>query len=225
MSSKTWNCYSANAGYEKLGCGGHTFWTAEMDLGPWNWLEAAKLLASVLTPLALAALGIYVHRVTKRYEHGQWRSQKLVEKRLSVYEQLAPDLNDLLCYFTYVGCWRDLDPPTVVALKRSIDKQIFLAAPLFSAEFFGSCMAFQSLCFETYNGWGQDAQLRTATHRRRESRKDWKDEWENCFSRKIAEPNLVRAAYAKVMESFSRDIGVHPQALIPDPGKPPTSIV
>ncbi len=192
-----------------------------MDLGPWNWLEAAKLLASVLTPLALAALGIYVHRVTKRYEHGQWRSQKLIEKRLSVYEALAPDFNDLLCYFTYVGSWRDLDPPKVVALKRSIDKQIYLAAPLFSGNFFQCCMAFQSLCFETYNGWGQDALLRTAVKRRRESRSNWKVEWEGCFSSEVAEPDAVRAAYACVMEAFAQDIGVHPFAVIPKSGRPP----
>jgi hypothetical protein len=35
-------------------------------------------------------LGIYIHRVTKRFEHLQWRSQKLVEKRLAVYDDLAP---------------------------------------------------------------------------------------------------------------------------------------
>ncbi|SFB41592.1 hypothetical protein SAMN04515620_1756 [Collimonas sp. OK607] len=114
-----------------------------MDAGQWNWLEIVKLLASVLTPIALAVFGIYVHHITKRFEHVQWRSQKLVEKRLSVYEDLAPLFNDLLCYFTYVGCWRDLNPPDVVTLKRTIDKKIHIAAPLFSPQFFASSMAFQ----------------------------------------------------------------------------------
>jgi len=191
-----------------------------MEVGAWSWLEVAKLLASVLTPVALAALGVYVHRVTKRFEHVQWRSQKLIEKRLSVYEDLAPLFNDLLCYFTYVGCWRDLDPLDVVALKRSIDKQIHVAAPLFSATFFEACMAFQDLCFETYNGWGQDALLRTEAFRRKEGRpQDWKAEWENCFSADAAEPNAVRTAYARVMKAFSEDIGVH-AAVIPQSGNP-----
>src|SRR5256885_5580381 len=106
-----------------------------MDAGSWSWLEVAKLSASLLVPAALAALGIYIHRVTKQFEHLQWRSQKLVEKRLGVYDDLAPQLDDLLCYFTYVGCWRDLDPPDVVALKRVVDKKVYLAAPLFSVEF------------------------------------------------------------------------------------------
>ena len=43
----------------------------------------------------------------------------------------APSLNDILCYFTYVGSWRDQDPPDVIRLKRSVDRKIYLPAPLF----------------------------------------------------------------------------------------------
>jgi hypothetical protein len=128
-----------------------------MDAGHWNWLEVAKLTAGALTPVALAALGVYIHRVTKSFENLQWRSQKLIEKRLSVYDDLAPHFNDLLCYFTYIGCWKELDPSVVLALKRTMDKKIHIAAPLFSAAFFDACENFQNLCFETYGGWGRDA--------------------------------------------------------------------
>lgn len=106
------------------------------DASPWNSLEIAKLLAGLLTPTAIAVLGIYIHRVTKRFEYLQWRNQKLIERRLAIYDDLAPQLNDLRCYFTYVGSWKELDPPAVVALKRTIDKKIHLAAPLFSVLFF-----------------------------------------------------------------------------------------
>ena len=91
-----------------------------------------KLLFQLLTPAAVAALGYYSTRVLKRFEHFQWRNQRLIEKRIAIYDSIAPDLNDLLCYFTYVGCWKELAPPDVVALKRSIDKKIYLAAPIFS---------------------------------------------------------------------------------------------
>jgi len=196
------------------------------DVSPWNSLEVAKLLASLLVPIALAAFGVYVHRITKRFEHLQWRSQKLVEKRLAIYESLAPQFNDLLCYFTYVGCWRDLDPPDVVALKRTVDKEVHLAAPLFSAEFFTACMRFQSLCFETYNGWGRDALLRTAFLRRRDARPgDWESEWEENFSSEATDPQVVRAAYQHVMEVFSKDIGVHATYLVPPSGSPPTNVL
>jgi len=113
-----------------------------MELGPWNWLEVAKLVAGLLTPVALAILGIYIHRVTKRFEHLQWQSQKLIEKRLEIYDSLAPELNELLCYFTYVGAWRDTNPDTVVSLKRKIDRRIHLAAALFSKDFLTSAWHF-----------------------------------------------------------------------------------
>ncbi len=141
-----------------------------LNPSPWNSLEIAKLVAGLLTPAALAAFGVYIHRVTKRFEHLQWRSQKLIETQLKVYDDLAPQLNDLLCYFTYVGCWKELDPPAVVALKRAIDKKMFLAAPLFSESFFSACMEFQNLCFETYSGWGRDALLRAQFQRREQAR-------------------------------------------------------
>ena len=70
---------------------------AFMEAGPWNWLEVAKLAAVLLMPVALAVFGVYIHRVTKRFEHLQWRSQKLIEKRLAIYDDLAPHFNDLLC--------------------------------------------------------------------------------------------------------------------------------
>lgn len=196
-----------------------------MEPGPWNWLEIAKLCVGLLLPAALAIFGIYIHRVTKRFEHLQWRSQKLIEKRLAVYDDLAPLLNDLLCYFTYVGCWRDLDPTFAVSLKRVIDKKIYLAAPLFSEEFFRACMIFQQLCFETYTGWGRDASLRTHFERRREARgKEWNGDWEIYFSDDVSDPNAIRAAYQHVMELFTRDIGVHETFIVPQSGHIPHNI-
>ncbi|RJG14010.1 hypothetical protein D3879_12585 [Pseudomonas cavernicola] len=188
-------------------------------------MEVAKLTASLLVPGALAALGVYIHRVTKRFEHLQWRSQKLIEKRLAVYDDLAPQLNDLLCYYTYVGGWRDLTPPSVIAMKRVVDKKIYLAAPLFSEEFFASCIEFQSLCFETYTGWGRDTCLRTLFERRREGwLKDWNPEWESCFSKEAVDPALVRKSHQRVMEAFSQDIGVHSSFVVPMSGSVPLNV-
>ena len=195
-----------------------------MDAGPWNWLEVAKLAAGILSPVAIAALGVYIHRVTKRFEHVQWRSQKLVEKRLAIYDEVAPRLNDLLCYFTYVGSWRDKDPPEIVALKRDLDRRIHLAAPLFSPALYSTCQALLALCYETYTGWGQDAKLRTAYLRRRDARADWEHEWEACFSESASDPAAVRAAYTEVMRVFAADIGVLELASPPPPGELPANI-
>lgn len=196
-----------------------------MEAGPWNFLEVTKLVASLFTPAALAVFGIYVHRITKRFEHVQWQSQKLIEKRLAIYDELAPMLNDVLCYFTYVGAWRELDPPKVLLMKRQIDKKIYHAAPLFSEEFFHACMKFQHQCFETYTGWGRDALLRTSYQRRQESRpRDWKEEWCANFSEEVSNPETIRAIYNRIMDVFARDIGVHAGYVIPPSGHVPANI-
>ncbi len=196
-----------------------------MEPGPWNWLEVAKLAAGLLTPAVIGVGGIYIHRVTKQFEHTQWRSQKLIEKRLAVYDEMAPKLNDLLCYFTYVGSWRDFDPSHIVNLKREIDKQFHLAAPLFSSEFFEAGKAFQECCFETYTGWGENAKLRTQYVRRSEARADsWKTEWDTYFSDKPKTPEEIRAAYKRVMESFAHDIGVNSSPFVPLSGAVPANI-
>jgi hypothetical protein len=196
-----------------------------MAAGPWNWLEVAKLACGLLTPLALALLGIYIHRITKRFEHAQWRSQKLIEKRLSVYDDLAHYFNDLLCYFTYVGGWKDLQPPDVVLMKRAVDKKLHLAAPLFSEAFYNAGSEFLGLCFETYTGWGRNALLRTGFERRMQAAgAAWKVEWSECFSAAPSAPALIQDSYKRVMEAFARDIGVHESFAIPPPSGIPTNI-
>ena len=56
----------------------------------WNSLEVAKLLVSALTPLAVLTFGFWINRRLKRVEHLQWASQKVIEKRLVVFDQVAP---------------------------------------------------------------------------------------------------------------------------------------
>ena len=184
----------------------------------WNTLEVAKLLVAFLTPCLLAGMGIYIHRVTKRFEDSQWRSQKLVEKRLEIYSDLAPYFNDLLCYFTFIGGWKELDPPSVISLKRVLDKKIHLAAPLFSDEFLSCCMQFQSLCFETYNGIGFDARLRTLSVPREAALGDkWSSNWSSLFANNgTTDPAEIRKAYKDVMDCFSREIGISKPVTVAD---------
>jgi len=59
---------------------------------PWNSLEIVKLVVATLTPIAVALLGLYLTRLAKRFEHLQWRNQRLIEKRIAVYDALAHKL-------------------------------------------------------------------------------------------------------------------------------------
>jgi hypothetical protein len=190
----------------------------------WGSLETAKLFVALLTPIAVAMIGFFLSNRLKQLDLKQWRSQKLVEKRLSVYDDLVPDLNKLLCYFSYVGDWRDLNPGDIVLLKRKIDRKIHLAAPLFSPIFFGKAMTFLQLCYKTFNEWGRDATLKTKFGRRKESRPDWKAEWELCFADEVSDIAMIKNAYREVVEIIARDIGVHEGGLVPPAGRSPDNI-
>lgn len=174
----------------------------------WNSSEIAKLATSCATPIVVGCLGVYIHRITKRFEQFQWRNQKLIEKRLAIYDELAPQLNDILCYFTYVGRWKDCSPPSIIEMKRNVDRNIYLAQPLFSQDFFNACMDFISCCYQTYTGWGNDAKLRSTFERRRSAHPRWNPAWETCFSDNPSEPQDVRRAYQHVISVFAVEIGL-----------------
>ena len=101
----------------------------------WTSLEIVKLAVSLLTPMFILLFGIWVSRLAEQFKAALWANQKVIEKRIAVYDELAPLLNDLYCYFNFFGNWKELRPPDVVALKRTLDKRVHIYAPLFSAEF------------------------------------------------------------------------------------------
>lgn len=182
-----------------------------VDVAPvWTSLEVTKLFISGLTPIILLVFALYLNKLLKKFEHRQWRNQKLIEKRLNVYDDIAPLLNDLLCYFTYVGNWKELSPPQIVNLKRTIDKKIYLAAPLFRSEFFVAYMTFSTLCYQSFSGWGQDAKLRTRYQRRKEFfGANWDYNWNELFSTDDCSiPEQIKEAYSLIISIFSEDIGL-----------------
>jgi hypothetical protein len=66
-----------------------------------------------------------VARLTERFKVTLWTNQKVIEKRIDVYDKLAPMLNDLYCYFYYVGNWKELTPIRIIETKRKLDKTFY----------------------------------------------------------------------------------------------------
>ena len=178
---------------------------------PWNSLEIVKLIVGTLSPLTILILGFAVNRRLQNFEHMQWTNQQVVQKRLDVFDTFAPMLNDLLCYMTYVGAWKDLEPHEAVRLKRKLDRIAYVNAPLFPPEFLKYYNNFIETCYYMFAGWGKDAQLRTAIEKRREARGEtWKSEWDDCFSPpdEVSEPAKVQAAYTEFMGYFAESLGI-----------------
>jgi hypothetical protein len=179
------------------------------DTSAWNSLEVVKLVVGLLTPALILVLGVVFDRRLKTIEQQRWASNEITKKRLQLYDQLLPQLNDLMCFFTYVGDWKKT-PSDVTRLKRSFDRDVYLAAPLLSMQFFEETTKFMDGCFSTYNDWGEDARLRSKTVRRKAAfGTQWDSNWEARFSPVGAlDPEEIRALYESAVKALVHDIGL-----------------
>ena len=88
----------------------------------WSSVQVATLVVDALTPIAVAGLGIFLARASRRLEQVQWANQTVVTRRLELFADIAPDLNKLLCFATFVGGWKELEPAGIIAIKRRVDE-------------------------------------------------------------------------------------------------------
>lgn len=176
----------------------------------WNSLEAVKLAVAALTPVLVVIAGFWLNRRLKSLEHAQWARQKVVERRIRAYDELAPQLNKLFCFFCYIGTWKELTPPHVISLKRELDATAHISAPLFDPEFLQRYNKLMEVCFSTFGNWGEDAKLRTLPDRRIQVSADaWDPTWDRCFVApdEAPEPSEVKDAYAELMRYLAWAIG------------------
>ena len=148
-------------------------------------LEIASVALDALVPIFLAFLGILIYRLTSTIQHKYWLNQKLVEKQLEVYGLMAPLINDVYCYFDWVGNWKELTPLEIIDAKRKLDKTFLVNEFLFSRNFGDYYFDFMNVHFKTFEPAGRDARLRTSIESRdgvrsRDSAK-WQPEWKRHF--------------------------------------------
>lgn len=192
-------------------------------MAQWPTLEIAKLIVGVLTPLSVALLGWLFSRQLKRLDLSNWTNQKLIEKRLAIYDEIAPRLNKLLCFFTWVGYWKTVSPAEAIQAKRELDRTLNIYRHVFEAEVYKAYQAFIEALFETYTGAGHDARLRALIwgpdgDRRSDCGYTWDEAWTASFSEpgSAAGKPEVRARYKALMAALTRSLGV----ATPDPATP-----
>jgi len=88
---------------------------------PWNSLEVAKLIVAALTPVAVFIFALVARRAAIGVEKAQWMNQKLLERRLDIYDGLAPRLHE---YFRRVNNNRVglVDIAGIRALREDFDQ-------------------------------------------------------------------------------------------------------
>ena len=178
----------------------------------WTSLEIVKLVVSTLTPLAVVFLGIFVNRLSRRVEAAQWANQSVITRRLEIFTEISPKLNQLYCFATFVGRWKETPPEQAVAFKRDLDEIMYSNRILFSDELLIAYYGFMSTLFSEFAKMQCDAPLRVQISSSLGDRRalSWWNESSRAF---FAESNLpsreeVECAYRQLGERFRADLYV-----------------
>lgn len=185
----------------------------------WTGYEFATLAVTALTPITVAGLGVFVARTGRRLERVQWANQTVITRRLEIFGQVAPKLNQLLCFATFVGGWKEIEPLVVIKLKREIDEIMYANRVLFSDELFEAYREFMAALFAMYATTGADAHLRAPIDSKWGDRRKlrwWAPQMEGLFS--VDQPGSmddIQATYEHLGERFRTDLYVtHDRTLL-----------
>src|SRR5438093_1097983 len=100
-----------------------------------EWMEYAKLGIAALTPIMTLTVGVLVVHLGTKLDTTKQLHAELLRKRLHLFEDIAPQLNDIFCFYQAVGHWAELSPEEVIKRKRAIDRTIQVNRYLFNSEF------------------------------------------------------------------------------------------
>jgi hypothetical protein len=183
--------------------------------------DLVRTLASLAVPIVVAILGRKFSERLKAIDQHFWFSQKVIEKRLAVYNGLSEGLNKLFCYFTYVGDWKLMTPKDVIGVKRELDRIMHTHQFIFPKDVFEAYKKFMQALFQMYNGPGEDAKLRTKVRSgdgdRITALQEYRADHAHEFSLKVfdedraVEKHEVTGLYIALMASLAASLGVNPE--------------
>jgi hypothetical protein len=178
-------------------------------------MEVAKLIVAGLTPLSVAVIGVMLALSTRRFEHSHWLNQKLVEKRVELLSEALPKLNDLYCYFSWIGAWASFSPADMLQHKRELDRLFYANQAFFSANALTAYAAFANALFKTYAAPGVGARLRTDSVSRHGDRRavypaNWDQTWDRMFADEAdrSEVDHVKQQYEELVARLGGEVGV-----------------
>jgi hypothetical protein len=169
-------------------------------------IEFIKLLSSFVTPVVILVLGIWAKGIATEHARRISLNDRIIEKRVQIYEAIGKDLNDIYAFLFQVGQWKELSPLDIVKKKRNIDKIMYINRPYWSDVAFDTYCAFMASAFETWTGVGEDAKIRTYTEQFKEL-DQWGDDWAAYFSAKDPDIIGIKQTYKKLMSIFSEQFG------------------
>lgn len=178
--------------------------------------DVATIVLTGLVTLVIGTIGAILGITIERRKA---ESQALVAKRIQIYDDIAPRINAIVCFYSCVGDWKRMAPQDVLAHKRAVDRTMNINHALVSASTLSAHKAFMAEFFQTWIARGQDARLRAdLLFLQDEWGRQWRRSWTPRISsvqpedrdsrRALAESQ--RAAYDAFLLALARDIGVKP---------------
>jgi len=172
-------------------------------------LLIAALVLAILTPVVFSVLAVRFSRIIKDMKKKQWSNHKIVEKRMEVYGRMAPKLNDLYCFYCYVGNWDRIMPEDILELKRDLDKDMDTYFSLFSDLLSKKYRGFMLLCFISASGWEHEMKIKSLYELRQQNCVNWDDKWIPYFdTNNVVEATRIKEAYFSLIESFKEELVV-----------------
>ena len=177
-------------------------------------LEITKLIVSLVTPIAVVIVGYTLNRRLKSIDNAQWQSRKIIEKRLEIYDKIAPDLNLVFCFCRFLGYWKEISPKQMIETKRALDKNVNIYRHLLSEKFFSAYEEYIHHAFRTFTGHGKDALIRSAISNRWGDRtKHANYEWDVSYSDMFDASNIpsdedLQCSYLQAMQELRKCMGL-----------------
>ena len=178
----------------------------------WSSVQIVTVIVDAATPITVVVLGVIFARASGKIEQVQWANQTLVTRRLQIFDTLAPGLNQLLCFATFVGVWKEIHPRKAITIKRDLDQIMYANKVLFSDELFTAYQEFMTSLFLMFATTDADALVRAPiSHTLGDRRKlDW---WEDDMTRLFSvaeaiEIEMIKEAYDALSQQFRSDLYV-----------------
>jgi len=178
--------------------------------------DIIKLAIETLTPIIVLIFGIKINKILKKQEAFIWTNQKILEKRLEIYDKVIFLLNDIYCFHCYVGSWKELSPIDIIEHKRNLDKTMYSYAPLFIDELLDKYKIFMDECYATFSGWGNDPKIKSLYIQRENHNKIWDKTWKEMFDFKDIKTDKdekrsidnKKEKYKILMDSFKENLDI-----------------
>ena len=177
----------------------------------WSSLKIPIMIIAALAPIIIVFLVIRYNRIIKGLNKKHQTNQKIVEKRIEIYDRIGPKLNDILSFFCYSGNWKDLTPMDMMRLKKELDQDINTYAPLFSDDLSKKYSDLIHMCFVSHSGWEHEEKIKSLYEIRQEHYVEWNDDWIPYFdTNNVVEAIKLREAHNELKDYFQSTFNMAP---------------